>query len=212
MSTHAMKHLSDLRSLYDRSLGTKHAYSATLSTHIRDQIHITGTHHRWQRHVAETTEACHTAKRISLTIYTDSATTLGLYKWYQRHLHRLHEYTSTRQGYAQQLLCYARHWAYSQRLETLTYQKMHTLNNTRSRQVRPQLYLRRKRPKRSGTPPCGGFPCFHHQNGTKCTGILTNGRSTCTDNKGRPYSMGLRTEPQTRKPGYALQRPPTSVR
>ena len=79
---HAMKHVRDLRWLYDRALGAKSTYHTTLSTYIPDQIHITRTHQRWLQHVADTTKAYYAAKQASLTIYVESATTMGLCKRY----------------------------------------------------------------------------------------------------------------------------------
>ena len=67
---HAMKHLRDVRSLDDSALGTKRTYHSILSTHIRDRIHITHTHHMWRQHVCETAEAYYTAKRMTYTLYT----------------------------------------------------------------------------------------------------------------------------------------------
>ena len=83
MYAHAMKHLRDLRKLHDRALSAKRAYHNTLSTNIRDQIHITETHRRWQQHVAEPTQVYYNAKQTSFAIYMDNATMLGLYKRYQ---------------------------------------------------------------------------------------------------------------------------------
>ena len=59
---HAVKHLRDLRSLYDSALGAKCAYHTILTTHIQDQMHITRTHRMW-RHVSKTTEIYYSTKR-----------------------------------------------------------------------------------------------------------------------------------------------------
>ena len=70
-----------------------------LSTHMRDQIHIARTHHLWPQHVSETTEAYYAAKQTALTLYTESATIVGLYKRYQRHALWLQELTDARWSY-----------------------------------------------------------------------------------------------------------------
>ena len=78
---HTMKHVRDLRSLHHNALGAKH-----LTTHIQDQICITRTHHKWQQHVSNTTKAYYATKRKTYTLYTKSATILGLYERLTRHL------------------------------------------------------------------------------------------------------------------------------
>ena len=90
--THTMKHLGDLTSQYDSALGAKRSYHAVVTTHVRDEMHITRTHHHWQQYLSHTAEAYNAAKREALTLYMDSATIVGLYNRYQRHLRRLHKY------------------------------------------------------------------------------------------------------------------------
>ena len=44
LCAHAMKHLRDLRSLHDSTLGAKRAYHTISSTHMRDAVHTTPGH------------------------------------------------------------------------------------------------------------------------------------------------------------------------
>ena len=128
-SAHAMQHLRDLRSLYDNAFCGKQAYHTVLSIHMRDQIHITRTHHFLPQHVSEMTDVYYAVKRATLTLYTESATLMGLYKWYQIHREKLQELTDARRSYTQHLLCHALDWAYRQRLETLIPDDAHTLQH-----------------------------------------------------------------------------------
>ena len=81
-STHAMKHLRDLRSLYDNALGAKRSYNALVTTRVRDKMHITRTHHHWQQYLSHLAEAYCTTKREALTLHMDNATTVGVYNQY----------------------------------------------------------------------------------------------------------------------------------
>ena len=63
---HAMKHLRDLRSMYDNTIKAKGDYHEVVDARLRDAINITRTHQRWQQCVAYRQETCHGAKQEAL--------------------------------------------------------------------------------------------------------------------------------------------------
>ena len=75
---HTMKHLRDLRTMYDSAIKAKRDYHEVVDARLRVAISITRTHQRWQHYVAHTRETYHTAKQDALTSYMDSATAVGL--------------------------------------------------------------------------------------------------------------------------------------
>ena len=62
---HAMKHLRDLRSLYDNALAAKRAYYALLCSHLLDEIHYAHANRRLQQHTPMVTETYYAAKHMS---------------------------------------------------------------------------------------------------------------------------------------------------
>ena len=110
-----MKHLRDLRSMYDNTLKAKGDYHEVVDARLRDAINITRTHQRWQQCVAYTQETYYAAKQDALTSYLDNATAVGLYTRLLHHLHRLQTYENIWVGYTQQIYNHALHW--TQRLE-----------------------------------------------------------------------------------------------
>ena len=58
---HAMKHLRDLRSMYDSALRANQDYHEVVDARLRDAVSLTHTHQRWQHYVAHSQEAYHTA-------------------------------------------------------------------------------------------------------------------------------------------------------
>ena len=155
---HAMKHLRDLRSMYDNALSAKHAYHTILPTHIQDQMHITRTHHMWQQHISKTTKAYHATKRRPYTFYFKSGTILELYEQFTRHLHRLQALTNAHCSYTPHILCDVLDWARRQRLETSTLQTMHQLYTAEQRHIQKQRYLHRKRPREVWDPTLWEIP------------------------------------------------------
>ena len=109
-----MKHLCDLRSMYDSAFRAKRCYHDVVAARLQDEISIIRTHQRWQQYIAHTLETYHTAKQDALTCYTDSATAVGLHTRYQRHLHRLQINGNRWLGYTQQIYDHAIHWTQRQ--------------------------------------------------------------------------------------------------
>ena len=102
-----------------------------VATRVRDEMHITCTHHVWQQHVSHTTGAYYAAKREAPAFYMESATIVGLYKRYQGHMCGLHEYENVRQRYTQQILGHALKWAQRSSIEACADQAMHDLYTRR---------------------------------------------------------------------------------
>ena len=81
---HAMKHLRDLRSMYESAIIAKRDYHEVVDVRLRDEISITRTHQRRQHYVVHTQETYHTAKQDALTSYMDSAIAVGLHTRYEQ--------------------------------------------------------------------------------------------------------------------------------
>ena len=67
---HAMKHLRDLRSLFDSALAAKRAYYALLSSQLQDQINIAHRNHQLQQHNSAVTETHYATKHTVQALYT----------------------------------------------------------------------------------------------------------------------------------------------
>ena len=81
---HAMKHLRDLRTMYNSAIRAKWDYHEVVDARLRVAISITPTHQRWQHYVAHTQKTYHTAKQ--------DATAVGLHTRYRQPLHGLQIY------------------------------------------------------------------------------------------------------------------------
>ena len=84
-----MKHLRDLRSMYDGAMRAKWDYHEVVDACLRDEIGITRIHQRWYHYVVHTQETYHTTKQEALTSYVDNATAVGLHTRYRQHVHQL---------------------------------------------------------------------------------------------------------------------------
>ena len=107
---HAMKHLRDLRSMYDSAMRAKQEYHKVVDARVRVAISITRTHQRWQHYVAHTQDTYHTAKQDALALYMDDARTVALHTRYRQHLHRFQIYKNRWVGYTQQIYHHTLHW------------------------------------------------------------------------------------------------------
>ena len=155
---HAMKHLRDLRSMYDSAIRAKRDYYEVVDARPRDAINLARTHQRWQQYVAHSQETYHVAKQDALTSYLDSATTVGLYTRYLHHLHRLQTYENRWLRYTQQIYNHALQWTQRVDMQDRAERTKDDLCSIETLHLRRQLYVLRKRPQEIWDPTLWEIP------------------------------------------------------